>query len=622
MPLNNNNRLSLFTLLALFIFILSFGILFQYSQMKYLRYVISWDVFGYYLYLPAAFIQHDITLQHFDWVLEVQKKYEASDTLYQLFNTPHDGKNTWVIKYSMGASVLYAPFFFISHLLAGAFGYPADGFSIPYQIGTLSAGYFYTLCGLLLVRKVLLNFFPDKITALVLFLLVAGTNYFEYTAWEGAVLSHVLLFFVNAAILYLTVLWHKNPKLLYALQLGAFIALGTITRPFEIVWLFVPLLWGIGGENGIRNKIVLFRKHSGHILAFIAGLLAVGSMQMLYWKAATGSYLYFTYTEEFFFLKPFILKVLFSFKKGWLLYTPLMIFALAGFIYVYNKSREHFLALFLCFTGYLYLISSFEGWWYSSSFSNRALLETYALLCIPLGFSLQYIQEQKKLLKSILVSVIALLVLLNLFQTWQYKQEILDKERMTKNYYWAVFLKTSVDEETRELLEVDRLGKPPKNLESAKRFSGRTLSVSDFDSVTDEEQKKYVDTSLFISSHHSLKMDPLTPFAATYEIQYSDLTSKEYAWIKASANVYFFDSLDCEHAMLVTNFKHQGQLYGYRGTTLSLDSFKINAWNKMVVYYLTPLAKSATDTLQVYMWYNGKKHIRVDDFTIEAFEPK
>ncbi len=86
----SNNRLSLFTLIALFIFILSFGILFQYSQMEYLRYVISWDVFGYYLYLPAAFIHHDITLQHFDWVLEVQKQYEVSDTLYQLFNTPHD----------------------------------------------------------------------------------------------------------------------------------------------------------------------------------------------------------------------------------------------------------------------------------------------------------------------------------------------------------------------------------------------------------------------------------------------------------------------------------------------------------------------------------------------------
>ena len=106
------NNLSLLTVFILVIVILIFGIVPHYSHLEYLRYVISWDVFGYYLYLPAAFIKHDLALEKFSWVLEIQKHYEPSDTLYQLFNTPHDGQNTWVIKYSMGAAILFAPFFF------------------------------------------------------------------------------------------------------------------------------------------------------------------------------------------------------------------------------------------------------------------------------------------------------------------------------------------------------------------------------------------------------------------------------------------------------------------------------------------------------------------------------
>jgi hypothetical protein len=618
----HTNNISLLIVIALFISILSFGIFFQYIHPEYLRYVISWDVFGYYLYLPATFIQHDLLLEHFGWVQEIQKQYEPSDTLYQLFNTPHDGQNTWVIKYSMGAAILYAPFFFASHVLAGIFEYPTDGFSIPYQIGILSAGYFYTLSGLLLVRKVLLVFFSDRITAAVLFLMVAGTNFFEYTAWEGAVLSHVLLFCVNAAIIHLTIRWHSSPKLLYALLLGATIGLASITRPFEIVWLLVPILWGISEKKTLRNKISLLKKHGWHVFALTAGMLAVASLQMLYWKASTGSYLYFTYTEEFFFLKPYILKVLFSYKKGWLLYTPLMLFALAGFVSLYKKSHAYFLSLFVCFAGYLYLISSFESWWYSSSFSNRALLETYSLLSIPLGFSLQFIKEQKFLIKNILLSILALLTLLNLFQTWQYKHGIIDKERMTQEYYWAVFLKTSVTGKTRELLEVDRNAGAPENLENNKAFSHRQLTHIDFSTVQEEWKERHVDTSLYVSPPFSLKMDSTMPFAATFEMPYSSITEKEYAFIKASAKIYIFNEEDRKKALIVTNFKHHGKAYEYKATSIDTSSFAANKWNKIVVYYMTPIMKSTTDTLQVYAWYNGTNHVLLDDILIEVFEPK
>ena len=74
--------------------------------------------------------------------------------------------------------------------------------------------------------------------------------------------------------------------------------------------------------------------------------------------------------------------------------------------------------------------------------------------------------------------------------------------------------------------------------------------------------------------------------------------------------------------MIVTSFKHKGKLYNYKGSVIQPDSLKVNQWNKVVAYYMTPIVKSTDDSLQVYAWYNGKNQIRLDDFSVEVFEPR
>jgi len=92
---------------------------------------LSWDVFGYYLYLPATFIYDDPGLENPEWMDEVMEKYQPSATLYQLVDGV-EGKK--VIKYTSGLALLYSPFFLIAHWIAPAMGYPADGFSLPSQL--------------------------------------------------------------------------------------------------------------------------------------------------------------------------------------------------------------------------------------------------------------------------------------------------------------------------------------------------------------------------------------------------------------------------------------------------------------------------------------------------------
>ena len=91
--------------------------------------VLTWDVFGYYLYLPAQFIYDDPHLENNDWIESVFEKYNPASTLYQISSS----EKHRVIKYTSGVAILVSPFFFIAHLLASPLGFPADGFSKPYE---------------------------------------------------------------------------------------------------------------------------------------------------------------------------------------------------------------------------------------------------------------------------------------------------------------------------------------------------------------------------------------------------------------------------------------------------------------------------------------------------------
>jgi len=61
--------------------------------------MLTWDVFGYYLYLPSYFIHHDIALQQQEWLTHLLDKYEPTSTLYQAIQIEN---GNWVMKYSMG----------------------------------------------------------------------------------------------------------------------------------------------------------------------------------------------------------------------------------------------------------------------------------------------------------------------------------------------------------------------------------------------------------------------------------------------------------------------------------------------------------------------------------------
>lgn len=63
-------------------------------------YPIKWDVYGYYLYLPATFIYNDLGLENQDWINVTREKYKPSTTFYQAKKVENSNKK--IIIYNVG----------------------------------------------------------------------------------------------------------------------------------------------------------------------------------------------------------------------------------------------------------------------------------------------------------------------------------------------------------------------------------------------------------------------------------------------------------------------------------------------------------------------------------------
>jgi len=581
--------------------------------------ILSWDVFGYYLYLPATFIYHDLSLTDISWVNQLIDQYQTTSTFYQATALPSGG---WVMKYSMGMAVLNAPAFFIAHAFSLLAGFKADGFSLPYQYAWAISGLVYTAIGILMLRKVLLLFFNDITIGLLLIIIVLGTNYFQLTAFDGY-LSHNYLFTLYTLIVWFTIRWHQQQKWQFALGLGLSMGFAVLARPSELVCILIPILWGIGSAEGFRQKTNLIKPNLWQILLIVGTAILVGFPQLLYWKYSSGHWLFYSYNnagEGFDFTQPYIKEVLFSFRKGWLVYTPLMVFAIAGFVSLYRKNIAIFWGIIIYFVINLYIVSSWTCWWYAGgSYSQRALLSSYVLLALPLGYFFQGILEQKKAIRILVFSIIGLLLLLNLFQTWQWATGIIDRTRMTREYYFAVFGKTTYSNADRKLLLVDRPADVVEELKNEADYKQRTAAIFDFENNQDQGILTNKDT--VFEGKYSLRLDENHPFSPAFEMPFSEITNKDHAWLRAEVQVFPVTEIKDNMASLVITFQHKGEAYNYRAASISLASYsmKPGQWNKMRMDYLTPEVRSKDDTAKIYFWLQGKTPIFIDNLTVDIF---
>lgn len=393
--------------------------------------VIAYDVKSYYAYLPAAFIYKDLTFSF------RQDKPEYSDWFWP-FTAPNGGQ---VIVTSMGMSILYSPFFFIAH------GYTlltspekANGFSIPYAFMLVMSTIFYVSVGLIYLRKLLLRFFNDTVSAFVIIAVFLGTNLFCYST-TYSVMSHAYSFCLITIFLLFTDRWYDDPKVKKSIVLGITGGLISLIRPTNIIVVVLFAFWNRKGYLEIRTRLQLLLKNGLLILLIILTAFLIWVPQLIYWKSITGQWLYYSYGSDnkFFFTNPQWINVLFSFRNGWFIYSPIMLVAVTGIIFMIKDCRRLFFPVLIYFILTVYIVSSWWCWWYGGSFGLRAFIDSYAVFALPLGVVFQRTSSAKKIYRYFLYSFYLILIILCQFFSYKLRYGSIHYDSMTREALFDSF---------------------------------------------------------------------------------------------------------------------------------------------------------------------------------------
>ncbi len=382
------------------------------------------DMTSYYAYLNAAVLHHDLTLSFDDGSYGDQFAW----------TTP--AKNGKIIRMTMGVSLLESPFFLMADLSARIFGFERNAYSPHYVFFLFLGSFLYLLWGLWFIFKLVAACFTERLGLLVVVALALGTNLYYYT-YEEALMAHSFNFFLYAGLLYFTLSWHQTPSGKNAIKLGIILGFLVLIRPIHILAILIPLLYD--AQNNV--KWMMLKNHIRHLLIVAFCILLVISPQLIYWKYLSGNWVYYSYGDEhFYFDAPMILKGLFGFRKGWLIYTPLMIPALVGLWPFLGRYRAFALLYAIFLPAYIYTVFSWWCWWYGGGFGSRSMIDVLPLMALPLAAFFQLFSGYKRLFSIfLLLGAIGL----NLFQTRQYKSSLLHWDGMTWPLYKRIFLKTS-----------------------------------------------------------------------------------------------------------------------------------------------------------------------------------
>lgn len=575
---------------------------------------ISFDNFGYYMHLPAKYIYADVELKT-GWFEKVTEKYKNTG-YYSQTTTTQDNKR--IMRFYKGMSYLWIPPFVVGHLYAKMFGYEADGFSLPYHTALVYYGAIFSILGVILSRKILRYYFDERITAITLFIFFIGTSIF-YFSTLGSDVPHIYLFTLFVSLIYWTIKWHDKPKIGYMLLLAISMGLIIAIRPSDVFIAIIPIMWGVYNKKTLTSKLHLLYANINQV--FIAILICVIFIlpQLIYYYKYTGSLIINIYNDPgaaFDFLHPRVAYVLFGFRKGWFIYSPLILLGFIGLFILRKRHKDYFLACLIYFTILIYLIASFNS---LVSFGWRAFLQSTALLIIPTGYFVHYIAKQKVLVKITLGIIVSAFIILNIHQAYQFKLGVLDGSMMTRKYYFAVLGKNSVSEDDKKLLIVERPINAIKTLPEGIEFKNNKLLILDF------EDAQINDSSAPIpyNGHGMFMLNKNINYSPAYKNSFKNICTNYYCYLKISVFVYSDANLK-DSLFLVADTKNlKNKSISWKGATIddAGNTFTPGKWNHLEAYYITPEVYSREEIIESYIWYRGKNKVWIDDFCVRVYEP-
>ncbi|OQX77371.1 MAG: hypothetical protein B6D64_08345 [Bacteroidetes bacterium 4484_276] len=562
--------------------------------------VISSDGKAYYAYLTAIFIYHDL---EYNFVESYEEKYYPEDRS-QFKEFRFKFREETVHKGFPGMAFLLLPFFLLAHFLALIFGFAPDGYSLIYQYTMGIGALFYFWLGLKLVKNLLTGFSFSKanITA-ILILLAFGTNMIYYTINEG-MMTHVYSFMLIALFMLSVRKSFTESGFLWLFLSALVFGLIVSVRPTNaLVILVVPFLADKPARlTGLVKKVFsIWKVPPALTLIFLLFPFAV----MLLWKLQTGYWLVYSYGDEGFdFLNPHFFQILFSFNKGWFVYTPLAFVSLVGLINLYRQSKSRFLWLAFFLIMFTYVASSWWAWHYTSNFGQRVFIDIYALIAILLGYLLNMISGSR-MLKSLVSGLLVLLLCINCLQYYQHYKYVYPPGTIDAAIYSDSFFR---------LVPAPRANFPDDLVEN------REVIYNDFEKDYGWLNYASVTDTLAYEGGFSSRAGYVNEYSIGLYKSLSGLLTTGYGWVKVGFWMYSDEKYT--DATMVIDFESEGKSIFYK--PFYLKGFNIQSkWVYLEFAAQVPKLKTTEDMLRVYFFLQpGDELFLIDNLKVEVISLK
>ncbi len=417
-----------------FWFILFFALLLRYFYGLPDRTIMA-DGIGYYDYLPALVHNQDIN-RH-------EQNYIPEHTLYKRIDSI--GKEIYVVndvylvnKYPIGTAICLAPFFAVTYFYFICTHQQFTCYEYPFQLTVWVSALVFVFLALIYLRKLLLTYSVSlAVIRWMQILLLLATPLTRYAHLEAS-MSHVYSLAAVMITAYYARQFFQSPNgRAFVLTCMGFALIVLLRQVNGLVLLLLPFL--AGSASNFSNGVLWLLKHVKVLLLGIALSALMLSIQCFFWWLQTGKFVIYSYTNErFYFNDPHFGEILFGFKKGLFIYTPVLLLTFIG-LYYFVKNKQWYL-LFTWLIPFMminYVLSSWWSWFYGCSYGLRAYIDYFPFFFILIALALTRLTYKFWL---VLFGVITIPV--NIIQTYQYKNYILHWIDMDWSKYKKVFLKT------------------------------------------------------------------------------------------------------------------------------------------------------------------------------------
>jgi hypothetical protein len=349
------------------------------------------DGVGYYAFVRSMLIEH-----HLDFT----KDWQAANTSFRMSRLDAKGNvksseftSTGHLDnhFSIGPAILWSPFLVATHVgvlfydhLGG--GILADGFSKPYRvamaIGTAVYGFLALVISFVVARRYVAERWAFLATLGIWFASSLPVYMYFNPSW-----SHAHSAFTVALFLWYWIHTRSERTLPQWLFLGLIAGLMLDVYYVNGIMLLFPFLESIAGYWNvfIRRDGIGAGRLLGGDAAFAVGLVAAFLPTLITKRVIYGSSATTGYEHLWNWTSPWLLRVCFSSDHGLFSWTPIMIVAVAGLLFLWRYDREVATYSLVVFAATLYVIGSYLDWDGLSSFGNRFFISLTPIFVLGLA---------------------------------------------------------------------------------------------------------------------------------------------------------------------------------------------------------------------------------------------